>query len=98
MRRNPRTIGGMAAALALVLSSCGGSASGGGVSAPIGPDASLALCSKLGFVSGTSALASCIAKLDVLVRDRTGNQSRCEGVRQRALVPRFPAVGTGSTI
>lgn len=82
--------------LGMILTGCGGTP-GSGVSAPIGPDASLKLCSRLGFVSGTSALASCMAELDGLQR-QTANQSQCEGIRQRALAPRFPAVGTGSTI
>ena len=83
--------------LGVILSGCG-EQRGAGVSAPIGPDAPLKLCTRLGFVSGTSELATCLARLDGLARQQAGNQSRCEGIRQRALTPRFPAVGTGSTI
>jgi len=88
---------GAAVIVGLGLAACGGP-SGAGVSVPIGPDSSLTLCSRLGFVPGTSALATCTAKIDDLTRQQRGNQSRCEGIRQRALSPRFPAVGTGSTI
>ena len=89
--------GAAALVLGLILTSCGETPSGG-VSAPIGAEAPLTLCSRLGFVSGTSALADCMAKLDGLVRDRSANQSRCEGIRQRALSTRFPAIGTGTTV
>jgi len=86
-----------AIALALVLGACGETPSAG-VSEPIGPDAPVAICNHLGFVSGTSALASCMAEIENLARQHTANQSRCEGIRQRGLSTRFPTGGTGNTI
>lgn len=100
MRHASRRLGNgwpAAIGLALALTACGETPSVG-VSAPIGPDAPVAVCSKLGFVSGTSALAACIAEIDGLSRQHTVNQSRCEGIRQRGLSSRFPAGMTGNTI
>ncbi len=86
-----------ALALGVILSGCG-ERSATGVSAPIGSDAPLKLCTRLGFVAGTPELATCLARIDGLARQQTANQSQCEGIRQRALAPRFPAIGTGSTV
>jgi hypothetical protein len=100
MTRAPRRLGNgwpVAIGLALVLAACGETPSAG-VSVPIGPDAPVAMCNRLGFVSGTSALAACMAEIEGLARQHTANQSRCEGIRQRALSTRFPAGVTGNTI
>jgi len=87
-----------ALALGLMLASCGGSTSTGGVSAPIGPDAPQRLCERLGFMPGSPGLASCLARIDGLARELGDSRKRCEGIRQRGLSTPFPSAGTGSTI
>jgi hypothetical protein len=39
-----------------------------------------------------------MSEIEGLARQHTANQSRCEGIRQRALSTRFPAGVTGNTI
>ena len=85
-----------AVALAVLLASCAETPSGG-LSAPIGPDASERLCARLGFAPG-AALASCVDRLDGLTRQQTENQKQCEGIRQRAFSRPFPSAGSGNTI
>lgn len=97
-RRPDRSSAALAiAALALALAACT-SHNEPSMSAPIGPDASERLCSRLGFVPGTGAHASCIARLDGLERQQLANQKQCEGIRQRALSTPFPSGGIGNTI
>ncbi len=87
----------IAVIIALILAACG-ETRGTGVSAPVGPDASLTLCSRLGFASGSPALYSCVAKLDGLARQQAANQTQCEGIRQRGRNTPFPSGGIGNTI
>jgi len=56
------------------------------------------LCSGLGLAPGSEAFASCTAKLEGLAREQAQNQNQCEGIRQRALLPRAPAGGFGNVI
>lgn len=85
------------AALALALATCSPH-NEASVSAPIGPDASERLCSRLGFAPGTGAFASCIAELDGLERQQASSQRQCEGIRQRGLSTPFTSGGIGNTI
>jgi hypothetical protein len=100
MQHSSRRLGGVGPAvlaIGLILTSCNEAPSGGGVSAPIGPDASERLCARLGFTPGTG-LAACVARLDGLTRQQADNQRQCEGIRQRAINTFFPSGGTGNTI
>jgi hypothetical protein len=99
MRRDCGIVGlvSSTALMALVLASCAPSSSGS-LSTQAGPDAALRLCSQLGFVPGTEALASCIAKLDGLARQQVESRKQCEGIRQRALATPHPSGGIGNAI
>ena len=91
-----RGLGAAALALTLILPACGESPPT--VSALIGPDAPERLCSGLGFAPGTPALATCLVRLEGLVRQQADRQGQCEGIRQRELATHFPSGGAGNTI